>query len=372
MKVSGISVGVGAAVFAGVLWVFYLALSGDNADQGLGYNADFSDWELADAQSLSQNRIKSAPVADKAAQEILGIENKDKVPPPPPPSPSSSDDSDDAGASENKSKGKCGGRDNLECIPSGKKKGGSESKVPPPPPPPGSSVGLVSSGSGGSSDSSSVVNRPLSRREALLGMSSGKTGRVGVNKDVVVDSDKWLKKGSTYYGFIPEGVVVSSGGIPQDLVVHITAQGSRNANRKPYLLYATATLSGKRVKISVSDCVALHRRKLSIPCKAQVSSVVGGGGPGLNGEVYDPSVYGKLLQIVANGVSAFHLASITQRVTSAGEILQSSHAEQVHQSLASAWVEVGKEAKSALSGSKVVVAPGAIVKILIREDVRLW
>jgi hypothetical protein len=78
-----------------------------------------------------------------------------------------------------------------------------------------------------------------------------------------------------------------------------------------------------------------------------------------------------MLQIAANLIAGSHLDEITKTISSSGEVLSFDKSQRVQRALSEAWIEAGKEAKAIFTGDRAEIAPGAIVKILIREDTRL-
>jgi hypothetical protein len=209
-----------------------------------------------------------------------------------------------------------------------------------------------------------------SRKNALIAMGSGETQTIEVQSPTVV-SDKFIKKGSKYYGFIDEKVVVFKGGEPQFLNIYITGQASPNATQKPFALYAKASWSENGISVEVLDCLSVDPRQLSIPCEAQVSDVIKGG-TGLDAKIYNPSVWGKIIQIAANVIAGSHLDQITQTIAPTGQILSFGSSDRVQRALADAWTQAGKEAASMYTGDRAEAPAGAIVKVLIKSDVRLW
>ncbi len=366
----------GLAIIFGI--TFYLSLdSGPIKNTKLKDSAGYSDFELAEAAKLSKNKLELSDIADAGAQKALGFDREE-----PKEEPRNEKTVPDVAYKPEKelveedSEGDCGSFKNLDCVPKESKirvtarsknesidapviktssKKQDEKKEP----------DASRRGSGRKQWQSDVA-----RKDALIAMGSGRTQTIEAESPTV-STDKYIKKGSKYYGFIDERVVVYKGGEPQFLNIYITGQASPNATRKPFALYAKASWSKNGIIVEVKDCLSIDPRQLSISCEAQVSDVIKGG-TGLDAKIYNPSVWGKLIQIAANLIAGSHLDQITQTIAPSGQILSSGSSDRVQRALADAWTQAGKEAASMYTGDRAEAPAGAIVKILIKSDVRLW
>jgi hypothetical protein len=378
-------------IYAGLFVIFglsfYLSLGGETITPRTKLKDldGYSDFELAEAAKLSKNRLDLSDIADEGSQKALGSsrkgpdlevegndENPDDVPQNGPYGQIKKNDKDD-----------CGSFKNLNCVPTEDENKANLSPSRP-----------VNSANNGDDDnelikaaSKTPKNRTLqgsqdesgrkknwqddeARKNALISMGSGQTQTIKA-ESAIVSNDKYIKKGSKYYGFIDERIALYKGGEPQFLNIYITGQASPSATRKAFALYAKATWSQNGISIEVLDCLSIDPRKLSIPCKAQVSDVIHGG-TGLDAKVYNPSVWGKVFQIAANVMAGSHLDQITQTIAPSGQILSFASSNRVQRALSDAWIEAGKEARSMYTGDRAEAPAGAIVKILIKSDVRLW
>lgn len=374
-------------IYAGLTVVFgltfYLSLdSSPIKNTKIKGSEGYSDFELAEAAKLSKNRLELADIADEGAQKALGNGREE------PKADLEDHDIDQKSASQpeptkekpnEEAKGDCGSFKNLDCVPKEAQK-----ELPPKIEEPlkeDASTDLALKTS--SKPAPKAEPKPSendsgrrkwqddeARKNSLIAMGSGKTQTIEAESPTV-STDKYVKKGSKYYGFIDERVVVYKGGEPQFLNIYITGQASPNATRKPFALYAKASWSQNGISVEVLDCLSIDPRQLSIPCEAQVSDVIKGG-TGLDAKIYNPSVWGKLIQIASNVMAGSHLDQITQTIAPSGQILSFGSSDRVQRALADAWTQAGKEAASMYTGDRAEAPAGAIVKILVKSDVRLW
>lgn len=390
---------------------FYLAMGDDDllkASWSKNFLDDFSgysDLELAEAKKISKNRLSPKKIADERSQAALEgearsySEDEDEIEGEGERDGPIAENTDDPRLSADQSpsdfkndegeKDACGSFKNIDCIPEGNlplekprafdendnrslasgesliKKRRSKGDEP---------------SDGGEKPSRRERSEPIDRvdratrgdirKNALIAMGTGKASTIKADLAAHA-SEKYIKKGSKYYGFIDERLLVYKGDKPQDMKIYVTGAASIDASRKPFALYAKASWSDHGIKIEITDCLSLDPRRLSIPCKGQVFDVIGGGSI-LNAKIYNPSVWGKMLQIAANLIAGSHLDEITKTISSSGEVLAFDKSQRVQRALSEAWIEAGKEAKAIFTGDRAEIASGAIVKILIREDTRLW
>lgn len=351
----------------GILFItiFYAVSDNNNNIQKVKLQDDgtYTDFELAEVSKLTKNKLVLTDIADIGAHEVLGRKTTETTILKPNLLPKKKDNSKVVSKGSNENSAPCGSSKNLECIPSQEERPSSPN------------LKKVSS----KASTKPAESRPPrkkawtsddARAQALIAMGSGNTQTIQATSSIA-DSDKYIKKGSKYYGFIDERIEVYKGGKPQFINIYITGQGSPNATQKPFALYAQAKWAEGGVEVEVLSCISIEARHLSIECEGQVSDAIKGGRV-LDAKIYNPSRWGKLLQIAANIAAGSHLDQLRETVTPNGQILSFANSNRVQKAMADAWIEAGKEAKRMFTGDRGEVAAGALVKILIKKDVRLW
>lgn len=215
--------------------------------------------------------------------------------------------------------------------------------------------------------------RDLTQYEQQLLAMSSPNANVVRGRDVKSNTDI-LKKGSRYLGVINEAMVVRAGE-KHDVTVDVVARLSNNTTVKPFLLYGMAELnkSGTRIVITVSDCIAADPSAESIPCKGVIQDAHGV--TGLSGDLYNPAHYANALRVASAILGGGFMAlKTTSRTLTGGVLYDQTFGNGVLDALAGASVQAGNDEASEIKseGKRVEIAPGAIVQVLIGDDVSLW
>ncbi len=182
-----------------------------------------------------------------------------------------------------------------------------------------------------------------------------------------------LKMGSIYLAKIDDAIDVR-GSRTQDLNITVFGKSSAHTVNQPFILGGVAKLSedGKTIDIEIKDCIASAPNAKAIPCAGEVKSLDGTNG--LRNEIYSPSIWPSILNILGEAGSVYSLGRMTQSATELGVLMDQSQSNALWGAAGSAWKKTFEQAAERLErerdGGKA--AGGAIVKVRIAKDTALW
>ena len=224
----------------------------------------------------------------------------------------------------------------------------------------------------------SYRKKPKKKRmdmEALVLASSGNRADVVVGRSpgYVGKESNLLKLGSQFLAHIEDAEVISRG-MKAVVVVNVVGVLSDFATTRPYKLFAEMSLNPNetRVDVKVVKCIGIGHNALSLPCKGVIKGI--DGKTGLTGAIYNPVMWGRILEVGTKAVAGWTLERMTRTVTNNGVLTDQTRSNAVLSGLASGIQAFGEDqaAEWAKVGATITLPGNAVVKVLITEDKELW
>lgn len=181
-----------------------------------------------------------------------------------------------------------------------------------------------------------------------------------------------IRAGCRVLGVIQDELMVSAA---EEHVLTINVRGALDGCRLPPVtglrLIGSARLNKieNAISASISTCSDLSGRRRSVACKAQVKSITGR--DTLEGEIYDRSHWGTLVEFLMATGAAPVVGRLTETASTAKTLWGAHAAGQVATSLQRTVDRVAQKISRAFEGREINLARNATVIVTFTEDVAL-
>lgn len=178
-----------------------------------------------------------------------------------------------------------------------------------------------------------------------------------------------IRAGCRVLGVIQDELRVNSG---EPHMLTINVRGPLNGCTLPPVsgirLVASAKLNSlqNRINASVHTCSDTSSNRKSVECKAQVKSITGA--DGLEGEIYDQSGWGVLIEFLMATASAPVIGQLAQTASTATTLWGAHAASRVAESMQRSVERISQKITRAFEGREIKLARNATVIVTFSND----